>query len=532
SGSRILVLAAHQDDETIGAGGTFLLCARAGASFSVIYYTDGSTALGGVRPEEVRRWRRDEACAVWRRIAGVVPTFWDYPNRAPSIAPDAGARLAEAIASFGPDTIFVPNFFEQPEEHRRLNDVLLAADSIRPIAPHVEIWGYQITTRLPGNRAVDITAVWKEKYAVNRLWATQNAYMDYAHLAMGRDIANSYYLKGGMHPRHAAAHAEVFLTFDAPTYLQSAKPFSRAAAPPPDFLVIGMQKSGSYWLTALLDAHPSIRCFPSRPGRADGTSEAHLFDVLARLDADFDAFRKSMRSKLDGFLAPVVPDTAPRSPAERDALTDRLRARFNEYCQQQRERAGKPIVGEKTTETVHHPDLVERLYPGIRKVCILRDPRDRAVSFFFHQQRKGRTAPAATLTADQVREYIARVEKDYRGLLRMTPPLHVLTYERLSAAPRDETRRLLAFLGVEADDAVLDAMVRAASFEALSGRPSGDPDPSSHFRQGIAGAWAKHLPAALADEMIAALEPLTRQVEARCGVDLSSYRRAPEPQVR
>jgi LmbE family N-acetylglucosaminyl deacetylase len=533
-GARGLVLAAHQDDETIGAGGTLLLCARAGAAFRVVYYTDGATTLGSAAPEDVSRWRREEARRVWRRIAGVEPTFWDYPNRAAGVSADAGRRLADTIAEFRPDVIFVPNFFEQPEDHRQLNDLLLAADAHRPLAREIEIWGYQITTRVPGNRVVDITSVWKEKFAVNRLWATQNAFMDYAHLAMGRDIAASYYLKGAKHARRAAAHAELFLAFDARAYLELAALFQRrggAASPPPDFFVIGMQKSGSYWLTALLDAHPSIRCFPSRPGGADGTGEAHLFDVLARLDTDYAAFRTSMRRKLEGFLAPAVPDDPPADPAGRLRVIEQLRARFNDYCDEQRKRSGKPVVGEKTTETVHHPELVEQLYPGVRKICILRDPRDRVVSFFFHQQRKGRLAGRSLGEAD-VREYISRVERDYRGLLRMRGPLHVLTYERLAAAPEAEIGRLLSFLGVDASDATVQSMMRSASFETLAGRRRGDADPSSHYRSGTVGGWVEHLPASLAERMTAALEDLTREVEARCRVNLGDYRQMPERLAR
>jgi LmbE family N-acetylglucosaminyl deacetylase len=494
SGRRILVLAPHQDDEIIGAGGTFILCARGGATFEVIYYTDGATPAGGMKPQDVSRWRADEARQVWRRLAGVTPTFWNYPNRADAMAADAPRRLARAIEHFRPDTIFVPVLLEQPVEHRRMTELLLAADRLHRLDSDIEIWGYQITTRLPGNAAVDITSVWRRKYALNRRWATQNAYMDYAHLAMGRDIANTYYLKGRKHPRRAAAHAEVFLAFPAPEYLDLARsvippPDSRAGRPkppPPDFLIVGMQKSGSYWLTALLDAHPDIRCFPSRPGHADGTGEAHLFDLLALIDRDFPRFRKSMATKLGGLFAPVVPDAPPATEAERQRIGKKLRRRFDEFCQLQRERSGKRLVGEKTTETVHHPELVDELYPGIRKVCIVRDPRDRVVSFLFHQQRKYGLY-AEGLSQAEVDDYIDRVRRDYIGLLRMSEPVHVLTYEGLSASPDREAAALFEFLGAEATPPIVESAVHAGAFENLSGRPRGMADVKSHFRKGVPG---------------------------------------------
>lgn len=537
-GRRILVLAAHQDDELIGAGGTLLLAADARAAFEVIYYTDGSSNVAGMDPGEVSRVREDEAHEVWRRLAGVVPVFWRYPNRAERLEDDAPARLAEAIERFRPDTIFVPNVLEQPLEHRRMSELLVRAHHLRPLGSDIEVWGYQITTRLPGTVAVDITPVWKRKRALNALWASQNAYLDYAHLAMGRDMANAYYLKGRKYPRRAAAHAELFVAFPAGEYVELAErvlmppSYPRRPKPPaPDFLVIGLQKSGTYWVTALLDAHPAIRCFPSRPGHADGVGEAHFFDVLALVQTDFPRFRKLMSAKLGGYFATAVPAAPPASDAERQLLVRKLRRRFNEFCALQRRRAAKRLVGEKTTETVHHPELVEELYPRIRKICIVRDPRDRLVSFLFHQRRKGRLEDGASFSDAFVRQYVERVRRDYEGLLRMRAPVHVLTYEQLSAATGDEARRLFDFLEVEADDLTVGAAVNASAFEALSGRARGEPDQSSHFRSGIAGGWRQHLPQPYAVDMVRELEGVTREVEARFGLDLSAYRTCDVPPV-
>jgi LmbE family N-acetylglucosaminyl deacetylase len=535
-GKRILVLAAHQDDETIAAAGTFILCARAGYKFSVVYYTDGDTTFPGLDSQQTSRLRYEEARKVWRKIAGIKPVFWGYPNRAPEIVDGAPERLAALIAKFKPRAIFVPVFLEQPLEHRRISEVLARAHAISPLPATIEVWGYQITTRAPGNVVVDITEVARKKYAVNRLWVTQNYYMDYAHLAHGRDIASSYFLKSQKRGR-TAAQAETFLVFDAPTYCAYTSEFldlpsrpailARAEArssPPPNFFIIGMQKSGTYWLTALLDLHPQIRCFPSRPGHQDGSGEAHLFDQLALLESDYRSFSKSMRRRLDGAFAAIIPKHPPESAEERVALIDEIRLRFNEYCQLQRLRYGKPVVGEKTTESVHHLDLLEKMYPQASKICVLRDPRDRAVSFFFHQMRKGRLAGEEKLSAEHVEAYVERVRKDYTGLLRASPPIHVLTYESMLADPHAVTAGILHALGFEPDPATVEAMVDGATFERLARRAAGDEDAGSHFRKGIVGDWRQQLDPAQARHMVDALEDLTTKVEARFGLNLGSYR--------
>ncbi len=531
---RILVLAAHQDDETIGAAGTFILCAKQGCEFSVVYYTDGATGFADLDPATTSQLRQDEARQVWRKIAGIEPIFWNYPNRSEHIAADAGERLAALIEEFKPTAIFVPIFLEQPLEHRRMSDVLIAANAIRTIRSSTEIWGYQITTRAPGNIVVDITGVWRKKYAVNKLWVSQNAYLNYAHLAMGRDIANSYYLKSkGL--RRTASHAETFFACNAPDYIRiakdfldsptksSARPSPRPAAAPPNFFIVGMQKSGTYWLTALLDLHPQIRCFPSRPGHSDGSGEAHLFDALDRLNADYAGFTRAMKVKLDGHFASIMPKSEPSNEDERSELRQAIAAKFNEYCQLQRLRYGKPVVGEKTTETVHHLDLVEQLYPGVLKICLLRDPRDRAVSFFYQQKRKGRLPADEKLAVAHVDEYISRVKKDYEGLLQAPPPVYVLTYEQLSTDISATLAALLRRIGVSDSPAIIDHMAAEAGFQSLSSRAAGDEDASSHFRKGVVGDWRNGLPLELAEKMVVELSAFTDQVEAKFDLDLSAY---------
>ncbi len=534
-GDRILVLAAHQDDETLGAGGTLLLCASAGKAMHVVYCTDGATGVGRLREHEVVQLRRKEATRIWHKIAGVDPEFLDMPNRGDLSCGEAAGRLAQVIATFRPTTIFVPNFLEQPREHRRAAQLLLDAHAQTPLDQRTEVWGYQITTRLPGNVAVDITSVWRRKYRLNRMWGSQNMALDYAHLAMGRDIASSYYLKGGKNPRRTASHAELFLVFKAPQYFSMARRFLElpqepempagtvASARPPDFLIIGAQKSGSYWLTAMLDAHPRIRCFPSRPGHEDGSGEAHLFDGLAKLERDFDGFRRTMRAKLDGLFEDLVPAESPAAH-ERQELLERFRRRFDQYCQLQRLEHGKPIVGEKTTETLHHPELVEAMYPGIRKICILRDPRDRATSFHGHQIRKRRLPEHAPMTQEEVDAYIERVRRDYEGLCRCTDPVLVVTFERLLACPHEVVTGLLQFLDMPAPPDVVQAMVDAGTFERLSGRARGTEDVRSHFRKGVTGDWRRCFPLGAAEHLVAALEPATAAVEARFNLDLSAYR--------
>ena len=532
-GDRILVLVPHQDDEGIGAAGTLLAASDAGKAIRIVYFTDGATTLPGLEPEEVSRLRYAEARRAWRGVAGVELEFLGYPTGTPDVPRDAVARLEALIDEFDPDTIFVPTFLEEPYEHRLLNRWLLAIED--RLDASIDTWAYQVTTRVPGNTVVDVTDVQRRKRRLNSAWRSQNAFNDYAHLASGQDIANSIHLKGAGVVKDTASYAEVFQRFPAPEYLDLCRAFLaleqsfeasiQSSVAPPDFLVVGLQKSGTYWLTAMLDAHPQVRCFPSRPAGADGSSEAHLFDVAARLDEDFEGFGKSMSKRLGGYFADLVPAEPPEGAQERADLLERLAERFSRYCDEQRREHGKPFVGEKTTETVHHPDLVEAMFPGIRKLAILRDPRDRVVSFHFHEARKGRR-DAETIDADFVDAYVERVRRDYAGLLAMPDPCFALTYESLAADPTAVLGELLRFLGAYSSEQHARALVEAGSFEALTGRRPGAEDASSYWRRGAVGDWRTRLEPELAQRTVAGVEDLTRGVEERFALDLAAYRAA------
>src|SRR5262249_55730691 len=93
--TRLLVVAPHPDDETLGAGGLMQRVVDAGGSARIIFLTDGDAYLAGVRYDEhaarpkpgdyrdYGRRRQKEARAALGRL-GVAPdrsTFLSFPDR-------------------------------------------------------------------------------------------------------------------------------------------------------------------------------------------------------------------------------------------------------------------------------------------------------------------------------------------------------------------------------------------------------------------------------------------------------------------
>lgn len=218
-GSRIIIFAPHQDDEIVGAGGILLKSHRAGKAIRCVYLTDGCS--------QIRR-RRAEALEVWKRLNGTAPEFLGMPCKRPDIDEAYVSKVRRILEDERPDTVFVPFMLDPPADHRKTCAIVAAAAHGLGAPGAIEVWQYQIASMASPNVVVDITGVVEAKRELNELWKSQNEVFDYAHLAYGRDIANSMYLKGreaGKHRRSPRAYAELFFVTSLPEYLDLAARF-------------------------------------------------------------------------------------------------------------------------------------------------------------------------------------------------------------------------------------------------------------------------------------------------------------------
>lgn len=267
----------------------------------------------------------------------------------------------------------------------------------------------------------------------------------------------------------------------------------------PDFLVVGLQKCGTYWVTALLDAHPEINCIPTMGQGQTGVSECHMFDPLGSIDRDGGAhFRKSFSEQHNKFFADLVPLL---HKIEREELYDRFRERHIEWCNIHRK---KRLIGEKTTEYIFNLVIIDYFYPEIKKICIARSPKDRIVSSHFQQVSKGRKKNKRI--SDQfIREYCERISQEYSAILNYDSDILCLTYEGLTNNPIENVTKLFNYLKVETSDEIVSDSLRDASFDKYSGkeqlssgdkgkkRSRGDELADSHYRKGVVGDWENHL---------------------------------------
>ena len=253
------------------------------------------------------------------------------------------------------------------------------------------------------------------------------------------------------------------------------------------FFVGGSMKSGTTWLQLLLDAHPRVAC----------KGEGHVMNHLALLlDGSLKAHNRKIDNKnhvvfggLEGFplysandLAYLI-GSAVLLALAKTGVTDDVRA-----------------IGEKTPDNVRYFEVLSTIFPRAKFLNVVRDGRDCAVSGWFHNLRTGSDAFLAaypTLT-DYTTMFAREWANDIACAERFaqTRPRTCLTvrYEALLADTDAILRDVLDFLDVPSTDEEVVRCTGAARFERLTqGRPRGQEDRRSFFRQGQEGNWREHL---------------------------------------
>ena len=140
---RVVVLAAHPDDETLGAGGCLRALHRAGAEVTIVVATDGEAAfpgLGAAGRRSLGRSRRAELAAALRAqgLDDLSVRWLGLPDSGlAGRADELRAALAPLLADA--DAYLAPWSGDPHPDHRAVG---LAAAEVAPVTAHG--WGYPI----------------------------------------------------------------------------------------------------------------------------------------------------------------------------------------------------------------------------------------------------------------------------------------------------------------------------------------------------------------------------------------------------
>jgi LmbE family N-acetylglucosaminyl deacetylase len=183
---KLLILAPHPDDETLGAGGTIVKAIRGGATVRTVYVTSGRPSLAEQMVQE--------ALQVSEAV-GYTTEFMGYSLHDIPLERKAQEQLAECIDRFEPEGVFLPFLLDDHDDHRRVSHLLHLAHRAGLLRRPFMVWAYQVYSMVFPNVLVDITGVAEEKAKAVNLWASQKASRDWAHYILGMNAFNSRFLK-------------------------------------------------------------------------------------------------------------------------------------------------------------------------------------------------------------------------------------------------------------------------------------------------------------------------------------------------
>jgi hypothetical protein len=257
------------------------------------------------------------------------------------------------------------------------------------------------------------------------------------------------------------------------------------------FFIGGAPRSGTTWLQQMLDAHPAICC------RGEGLFLHHFAVPLERILSEralvIAGKNRDLFSHTGGFAQYASADS------EHLVATAILLA-FARFAPGADCRA----LGEKTPENAFFFPRLRAMFPDARFIGIARDPRDVLSSaWHFFGGKPGQSIKAyvqAALPSMQAGMVAMRAFAD-----EAPQACRLVTYEALLAQPALVLGELCALLDVPAAPAVIEAMVAATSFGALTGRDAGEPVAGAFLHRGVAGSWRETLPPALAQQIVDAL---------------------------
>jgi len=145
---KMLVIAAHSDDEVLGCGGTIAEQASRGTEIFVIFLTNGVGARN-VEPDDPRVVRRAEAARKAGDILGIKEIIQlDYPDNRLDSLPllDIVQSIETVIAEFEPSVILTHFANDLNVDHRICHQAVLTACRPQPGHPVRTILGFEVAS--------------------------------------------------------------------------------------------------------------------------------------------------------------------------------------------------------------------------------------------------------------------------------------------------------------------------------------------------------------------------------------------------
>ncbi|MBT3255910.1 MAG: glycosyltransferase [Deltaproteobacteria bacterium] len=204
TGRRVLVLAPHPDDETLGCGGSLALHAQAGDPVKILFLTNGAKgdSTGKIEKNRYMALRQKEAEKACGCIGVTELEFWPYEDRSLAGARGALGRMVDLLNDYRPQLVYTPSPLEIHPDHRAA--CFLLCDAVRGGDFSFEVAFYEVGQPICVNALVDITPVLAKKNQAINQYKSQLKERPYGEITMGLNRFRSMTLPEGV------THAEGF----------------------------------------------------------------------------------------------------------------------------------------------------------------------------------------------------------------------------------------------------------------------------------------------------------------------------------
>lgn len=179
-GEKIIVLAPHPDDETLGCGGSLRFLLKAKKQIKVLFLTMGEKADPSVRNVGKYEAIREKEALRAMKILGISQyEFLRFPDRELSFyGIELKKKLESSIKHFVPDIIYSPSPLELNPDHRTTASI---AEEMANFFG-MNIIFYELTTPIRPNLLVDISDEYRTKKRAIKSYKSQLKILDYLTL--------------------------------------------------------------------------------------------------------------------------------------------------------------------------------------------------------------------------------------------------------------------------------------------------------------------------------------------------------------
>ena len=143
--SQVLVVAAHPDDEALGAGATLARHTLSGGAVHILFLTDGVAARCSV-DAKARDARRAAATAAAEILGAKPPRYFDGPDNQLDTLPllTIAKAVEKAIAEVNPAIIYTHHGADLNVDHRVAHQAVLTAARPMPGMPVRAIYAFEV----------------------------------------------------------------------------------------------------------------------------------------------------------------------------------------------------------------------------------------------------------------------------------------------------------------------------------------------------------------------------------------------------